>query len=89
MAAGSITSNLKLDSSPVNVSYSGHKIQTGMVKFGAFLGAGCQIGCNAILNPGSIIGAESVIYPMINFRGFLPEKHICKLIQSQKVVIRL
>lgn len=88
MSAGSITSNLKLDSSQVNVIYNEHKIPTGMNKFGAFLGNHCQIGCNAILNPGSIIGAESVVYPLINFRGYLPRRHICKLAQSQTVVIR-
>lgn len=57
MAAGAITSNLKLDSTPVTVALnSENSIKTELNKFGAVLGQNCQIGCNSVLNPGSIIG---------------------------------
>ena len=88
MAAGAIISNLKLDSTPVSIKVGSHSIGTQMKKFGAFLGEHCQVGCNAVLNPGSIIGKESVVYPCVAFRGYLPEGHICKLEQSQGVVER-
>ena len=86
MAAGAIVSNLKLDSTSVKVKAGSDSIDTKMNKFGAFLGEHCQIGCNAVLNPGSVIGKESVVYPCVSFRGYLPERHICKLEQSQRVV---
>ena len=86
LAAGAMTSNLKLDCTPVVVQVSGRKVATGMLKFGAILGRECQIGCNAVLNPGSIIGEKSIVYPNVSFRGYLPKKSICKLNQSQVVV---
>ena len=79
MAAGAITSNLKLDSTPVTIKAGSDIIETKLKKFGAFLGEHCQIGCNTVLNPGSIVGKESIIYPCVTFRGYLPENHICKL----------
>ena len=59
---------------------------TDMIKLGVIAGDNTQIGCNAVLNPGSIIGRNSVIYPHINFRGYLSSNKICKLIQNQKIV---
>ncbi len=60
-----------------------------MLKFGAFIGEHSQIGCNVVLNPGSIIGRESVVYPSASFRGYLPARHILKIVQSQQEVVRL
>lgn len=89
MAAGAITSNLKLDSTLISVQLGNVKLPTNLIKFGAFLGEQCQIGCNSVLNPGSIIGSESIVYPNVSFRGYLPARHICKVQQSQSIVARL
>lgn len=58
-------------------------IKTNRNKLGALVGNNAEIGCNTILNPGSIIGKNSVIYPLVNWRGTLPKNSICKLIQKQ------
>ena len=79
MAAGAILSNLKLDCKKVKVRFESKVINTGLDKFGAFIGEHAQIGCNAVLNPGSIIGKESFVYPCVNFRGYLPPNSIVKL----------
>jgi acetyltransferase-like isoleucine patch superfamily enzyme len=52
-----------------------------LAKFGAIVGDKCEIGCNVVLNPGSIVGKNSVIYPGVSFRGVLPANKICKLLQ--------
>lgn len=61
-------------------------IKTGLIKFGAIVGDKCEIGCNVVLNPGSMVGKNSVIYPGVSFRGLLPGDSICKLIQEQTIV---
>jgi acetyltransferase-like isoleucine patch superfamily enzyme len=53
-------------------------IQTGLRKFGAILGDNAEIGCNSVLNPGTVIGRESIIYPLSSVRGFIPERRILK-----------
>lgn len=78
MGAGSITSNVKSDKSVVKVSYNGEKINTGLKKFGAIIGDYADIGCNAVLNPGTVIGRNSNIYPLSSVRGFVPENSIYK-----------
>jgi len=78
MGAGAITSNVKSDSSLVTVAYEGNKVETGLKKFGAILGDGVEVGCNAVLNPGSIVGAGSTIYPLSFVRGFVPAHSIYK-----------
>lgn len=78
MGAGSITSNVKSDKSIVKVAYNGEKITTGLKKFGAIIGDNVEIGCNAVLNPGTIIGRNSNIYPLSSVRGFIPEDSIYK-----------
>ena len=62
----------------VRVEVEGKSVDTGLRKFGGLLGDNCQIGCNAVLNPGSIIGRGSVIYPNTNWRGVLSAKMIAK-----------
>ena len=81
LSAGAITSNYKLDGSEVNVLWKEQMIKSGLNKFGAILGDETEIGCNTVLNPGSIIGRNSVIYPLVNFRGYLAQNMICKLVQ--------
>ena len=71
MGAGSITSNVKSDSTPVSVLFGGERIQTGMKKFGAILGDHVEVGCNSVLNPGCVVGAGSSIYPLSSVRGFV------------------
>ena len=69
MGAGSITSNVKSDKTLVTVKYQGEKITTGLKKFGAILGDCVEVGCNSVLNPGSVICPNSNIYPLSMVRG--------------------
>lgn len=78
MGAGSITSNVKGDHSLVEVVLEGRRIATGLKKFGAILGDHAEIGCNAVLNPGVIIGRGSNVYPTVNVRGVVPANSIVK-----------
>lgn len=77
MGAGSITSNVKSDKTLVTIN--GHnKIETGLKKFGAIIGDNVEIGCNSVLNPGTVIGRFSNIYPLSMVRGFVPSNSIYK-----------
>jgi len=78
MGAGSITSNVKSDKTLVTVRYGDEKIETGLKKFGAMLGDHVEVGCNSVLNPGTVIGKETNIYPTSSVRGFVPENSIFK-----------
>ncbi|MBR3538092.1 MAG: UDP-N-acetylglucosamine pyrophosphorylase [Eubacterium sp.] len=82
MGAGSITSNVKSDKTLVSVhgndEYSDISIDTGLKKFGAMLGDHVEVGCNSVLNPGSVIGRNTNIYPLSPIRGFIPENSIVK-----------
>ena len=77
MGAGSITSNVKSDKTLVTISCA-EKIETGLKKFGAILGDNVEVGCNSVLNPGTIVGKCSNIYPLSMVRGFVPGKSIYK-----------
>ena len=77
MGAGSITSNVKSDHSPV-VIHGENKIPTGLRKVGAMLADHVEVGCNSVLNPGTIIGRNTTIYPLCNVRGIVPENSIYK-----------
>ena len=77
MGAGSITSNVKSDKTLVVVKEE-EKIETGLKKFGAMLGDGVEVGCNSVLNPGTVIGRNSNIYPISSVRGFVPSDSIYK-----------
>lgn len=72
MGAGAITSNVKSDKSLVQVVLGGERIETGLKKFGAMLGDGVEVGCNTVLNPGTVIGRGSNVYPTSMVRGVLP-----------------
>lgn len=78
MGAGSITSNVKSDKTLVVVKSAGGNLETGLKKFGAMLGDFVEVGCNSVLNPGSVIGKETNIYPLSRVRGYVPEKSIFK-----------
>ena|ERR1051326_1095839 len=78
LGAGVKISNFKVVAGNVKVEIGGKKVDTGLRKFGALVGDGAEIGCNAVLNPGSIIGRGSVIYPNTNWRGVLAANMIVK-----------
>lgn len=78
MGAGSVTSNVKSDKTLVSVKYNSNAIETGLKKFGAILGDFAEIGCNSVLNPGTIVGRHSNIYPSCCVRGVIPEDSIYK-----------
>ncbi len=78
MGAGSLTSNVKSDKTLVVVKNGQEKLETGLKKFGAMLGDRVEVGCNSVLNPGTVIGRDSNIYPTSCVRGVVPEKSIWK-----------
>lgn len=78
MGAGSITSNVKSDKRLVVVHNGTENIETGLKKFGAMVGDYVEVGCNSVLNPGSVIGRHSNVYPTSCVRGVVPENSIWK-----------
>jgi NDP-sugar pyrophosphorylase family protein len=88
LGAGAKISNVKLIPGNVMVMNDGVPIDTGLRKFGALLGDNTDIGCNTVLNPGSIIGRNSVIYPNTNWRGVLAENSIVKNKAGQEIIER-
>ena len=76
--AGVITSNLKSDKSEVTVALESEKVDTGRKKFGAIIGDYSEVGCNSVLNPGTVIGRHTNIYPLSMVRGFVAENSIYK-----------
>ena len=78
MGAGSITSNVKSDKKLVVVKTPEGNIETGMKKFGAMLGDEVEVGCGSVLNPGTVVGSHSNIYPLSSVRGFVPPNSIYK-----------
>ena len=85
MGAGSITSNVKSDKKPVIVKGES-SYETGLKKFGAMLGDRVEVGCNSVLNPGSVIGRDCIVYPTSCFRGVMPEMSIFK--KSGEIISR-
>jgi NDP-sugar pyrophosphorylase family protein len=88
LGAGAILSNVKSLKGNVAIQHDGKSIDTGLRKLGALVGDGVEVGCNAVLNPGSIIGRKSVIYPGVNWRGVLPPDSIAKNKATVEVVPR-
>lgn len=78
MGAGSITSNVKSDKTLVKVRYRSETIETGLKKFGAMLGDNVEVGCGSVLNPGTVIGRGSSIYPLSSVRGYVMAGSIYK-----------
>jgi UDP-N-acetylglucosamine diphosphorylase / glucose-1-phosphate thymidylyltransferase / UDP-N-acetylgalactosamine diphosphorylase / glucosamine-1-phosphate N-acetyltransferase / galactosamine-1-phosphate N-acetyltransferase len=88
LGAGVILSNVRLDKAPIVVRGSEGGVSTGLRKFGAIVGDRAEIGCNAVLSPGSLVGRNAVVYPGSQWRGFLPANHMAKLRQEFTVVRR-
>ena len=89
LGAGAALSNLKLDGKTVWVEgEEGVPMDTGLRKFGAILGDNTDVGCNAVLNPGSVIGRNSLVYPNLSWRGFLPANMIAKHKAKPEVIVR-
>lgn len=86
MGAGSLTSNVKSDKTPVTVRAGVEKIETGLKKFGAMLGDHVEVGCNSVLNPGTVVGKGSRVYPLSMVRGFVPSGVIFKRGELVKIV---
>ncbi|MBE6600724.1 MAG: UDP-N-acetylglucosamine pyrophosphorylase [Ruminococcaceae bacterium] len=78
MGAGAVTSNVKSDKTPVTVKIGDERIKTGLKKFGAILGDLAEIGCGAVLNPGTVIGRRTSVYPQVSVRGYIPDGCIVK-----------
>lgn len=78
MGAGSITSNVKSDKTPVVIHNGDTTVETGLKKMGAILGDCVEVGCNSVLNPGTVIGKNSNVYPTSMVRGVVPAGHIYK-----------
>ena len=85
MGAGSITSNVKSDKTLVEIRVGDKKIPTGRKKVGAILGSFVEVGCGSILNPGTVIGSHSNVYPLSSVRGYVPGRSIYK---NQNEVIK-
>ena len=86
MGAGSITSNVKSDKTLVTVKNGAERIETGRKKFGAILGDNVEVGCNSVLNPGTVLGRRASVYPTSCVRGCVPEDHIYK--DQDHIVLR-
>ncbi len=76
--AGVICSNLKSTGSTVKVKVGDECIETGLRKFGAMIGDNAEVGCNSVMNPGTVIGKNSIVYPLTPVRGYVPANHILK-----------
>lgn len=78
LGAGSITSNVKSDKTLVSIKIGMHNIETGLKKVGAMIGDEVEVGCNSVLNPGTVIGREAQVYPLSMVRGYVSKKSIYK-----------
>lgn len=88
LGAGVILSNVRLDRKEIAVEEGEERWPTSLRKFGAVVGDHAEIGCNAVLNPGSLIGPRAVVYPGVSWRGVLPASHIAKPRVSLSVIER-
>jgi NDP-sugar pyrophosphorylase family protein len=88
LGAGVICSNLRLDQQPVVVRGPDASYDTGLKKFGAIVGDGAEVGCNAVLNPGTVLGKRSLVMPTVAFTGYLPPATIAKTRQTVSLIPR-
>jgi UDP-N-acetylglucosamine diphosphorylase / glucose-1-phosphate thymidylyltransferase / UDP-N-acetylgalactosamine diphosphorylase / glucosamine-1-phosphate N-acetyltransferase / galactosamine-1-phosphate N-acetyltransferase len=88
IGAGVKISNLKLFNDKVVIEFEGQKIDTGLRKFGAMMGDRSEVGCNAVLSPGTVIGRDSLVYANVTWRGVLPPNMIAKNRAAQEIVVR-
>jgi acetyltransferase-like isoleucine patch superfamily enzyme len=79
---------VRLDKAPVTILTAEGPVSTGLRKFGALIGDHAEIGCNSVLNPGSIIGRRALVYPNTSWRGILPDNMIAKTRTTQEVTVR-
>ena len=86
--AGVICSNLRLDGQPIVVRMGGAIYETGLRKFGAIVGDRAEVGCNAVLNPGTLLGPRSLVMPAMAFSGYLPPATIAQVRPSIKLIPR-
>lgn len=86
MGAGAVTSNIKSDRTPVTVRGGNEALETGLKKLGAILGDRAEIGCNSVLNPGTVIGPDSNVYPLSSVRGTVPPRCIFKSGKGTEIV---
>ncbi len=87
LGAGVKISNLKITPGHVSLEHDGRLIDTGLRKFGALLGDHANVGCNAVLNPGSILGRKAMIYPNVSWRGYLPPNAVAKNRAAIEVIV--
>ena len=78
LAAGVVLSNLRLDQQPVTVRLPDRLAETGLRKMGAILGDAAEVGCNAVLQPGTLLGKRAIVMPTLAFGGYLPAAHLAK-----------
>jgi NDP-sugar pyrophosphorylase family protein len=88
LAAGAICSNLRLDQQPIAVSLPGGVVQTGLRKFGAILGDRAEVGCNAVLNPGTLLGPRALVMPAMVFGGYLPPATFARMRGTMSLIPR-
>jgi UDP-N-acetylglucosamine diphosphorylase / glucose-1-phosphate thymidylyltransferase / UDP-N-acetylgalactosamine diphosphorylase / glucosamine-1-phosphate N-acetyltransferase / galactosamine-1-phosphate N-acetyltransferase len=88
LGAGAICSNLRLDRAEIGVHLPSGWVNTGLIKFGAILGDEAEVGCNAVLNPGTLLGPRSLVMPAIAFGGVLPPATIARVRQQVTLVPR-
>ncbi|HEY1793083.1 MAG TPA: UDP-N-acetylglucosamine diphosphorylase [Opitutaceae bacterium] len=88
LGAGAVCSNLRLDQKPVFIALPSGAVDTGMKKLGAILGDSAEVGCNAVLNPGTLLGPHSLVMPAIAFGGVLPASTIARVRQQVTLVPR-
>jgi NDP-sugar pyrophosphorylase family protein len=88
LGAGVRLSNFKLNSKMVTVKIAEEVIDTGLLKFGAILGDGVEIGCNVVLNPGTCIGKNTLVCANISLKGYYGENLFIKLVQEHRVTVR-
>lgn len=85
LGAGAVTSNVKSDKTPVTINRNGKRTETGLKKFGAMVGDFCEVGCNSVLCPGTVLGKNCTVYPLSRVRGYIAENSIFK---SQEDIVR-
>jgi UDP-N-acetylglucosamine diphosphorylase / glucose-1-phosphate thymidylyltransferase / UDP-N-acetylgalactosamine diphosphorylase / glucosamine-1-phosphate N-acetyltransferase / galactosamine-1-phosphate N-acetyltransferase len=88
LGAGVILSNVKLDHSEILITTDQGRVPTGLTKFGAIVGDRTEIGCNAVINPGSMLGRDCIVYPCTSFRGVLPAGSIVRSVQQTQILPR-
>ncbi|HUR56911.1 MAG TPA: UDP-N-acetylglucosamine diphosphorylase [Opitutaceae bacterium] len=88
LGAGAICSNLRLDQAPIVVRAADKSYETGLRKFGAILGDRAEVGCNSVLNPGTVLGRRALVMPAMSFSGHLPEATIAHVTRAVKFIPR-